>query len=537
MNLEEFCQHYEERTGDHPKRQGAGYQMRCPVHEDKQASLNVREGEDGTLLLKCYADCETADVLASLGLSWPDLFPRSVNYAEPEQVYLYVDELGNNLFEQVRFPGKKFRARHLEDGEWVWNLDGVRRVLYRLPEVIEGVKAGRTIYVVEGEKDVENLRASGVVATCNPSGAGKWRPEFAAFLEGANVVVVADRDEPGRAHARAVRESLQGVAKAIWVVQPRTGKDASDHLTHGHRIDEFVPLKDPIRRGLVTARELAELAMEDLQIRSDDMPMIQPWSDGALDRIAFRPGRAYAIGAYTGDGKTSAALQAFRKLATEGRRCGYHSLEMPERDLRNKLIAHTGIPYSVLEQPWQIRGSQWEEAYMTAVAELGTWEADIVFDSQTTAEKISDITLDREHDIVFVDHLHRFAWGQERRKLDEQVNRLTNLALEQNVVLIVLCQLRKYNRGKDMVAYPRPLLQDFRETSMIGDDASMALAIWRQRDAAGFTYTGETELIILKNRHTTAPHDAAGVSLFPYFDQQRGMFIPRPTWEEQNYDS
>ena len=47
----------------------------CPHHTDRQASLSIKEGEDGRVLLHCFAGCANADVVASAGLSFPDLFP------------------------------------------------------------------------------------------------------------------------------------------------------------------------------------------------------------------------------------------------------------------------------------------------------------------------------------------------------------------------------------------------------------------------------------------------------------------------------
>jgi hypothetical protein len=120
----------------------------------------------------------------------------------------------------------------------------VRRVLYRLPAVLEAARAGGTVYVAEGEKDVHALERAGAVATCNPAGAGKWRPEYADALAGAHVVVVADADEPGRKHARQVAASLEGKATSVAVVAPGKGKDAADHLAAGRGLEDFEPLTD-----------------------------------------------------------------------------------------------------------------------------------------------------------------------------------------------------------------------------------------------------------------------------------------------------
>src|SRR5262249_18331596 len=130
-------------------------------------------------------------------------------------VYAYFDEEKKLLFEVCRTASKEFPQRRPDATSktgYRWNLRDVRRVPYRLPELIEAGARGEPIYVPEGEKDVERLRALGIAATCNPGGAGKWRDEFARFFEGAVVVVVADRDEAGISHARDVARSLEPFA-------------------------------------------------------------------------------------------------------------------------------------------------------------------------------------------------------------------------------------------------------------------------------------------------------------------------------------
>ena len=228
---------------ENTRHSGNGWTARCPSHEDRVSSLGVAENGD-KLLVTCRAGCPTEDVVAALGLSMRDLFYESGN-GEPKAVYEYTDEHGEPLYETVRFPGKKFKQRRYdpETRELLWGLDGTHRVLYRLPEVIEAVRQGRSVYVCEGEKDVEALRAVGKVATCNPMGAGKWRDDYSDYLRGAKVIIVADKDEPGLRHAADVARSLDGVAKSVHVVQAKTGKDAADHLEAGHDVREFVQIQ------------------------------------------------------------------------------------------------------------------------------------------------------------------------------------------------------------------------------------------------------------------------------------------------------
>ena len=161
--------------------------------------------------------------------------------------YDYVNEDGVMLHQTVRYDSKRFRQRqpHPEKhGEWIWNLEGIRTVLYQLPDLLKAIANGDTIYVVEGEKDADSLRALGLTATCNPMGAGKWRPEFSETLRGADVVIVADNDDPGRKHAEQVAESLYGVAKRVrvldlavaWPECPGKG-DVSDFIGAGGNAD------------------------------------------------------------------------------------------------------------------------------------------------------------------------------------------------------------------------------------------------------------------------------------------------------------
>ena len=57
------------RMGDHR------WIARCPSHDDRNPSLTIREADDARVLLKCFTECETSEVLDSLGLGWSALFP------------------------------------------------------------------------------------------------------------------------------------------------------------------------------------------------------------------------------------------------------------------------------------------------------------------------------------------------------------------------------------------------------------------------------------------------------------------------------
>jgi hypothetical protein len=153
--------------------------------------------------------------------------------------YDYIDENGEVLFQVCRFTPKTFRQRRPDPsspGGWAWGVKGVRQVPYRYAEVLSAIARHDMVFLVEGEKDADNLAKEGLWATCNAMGAGKWSDELSALLTGATVCILPDNDDAGRAHAAQVAASLKGRAKSVRVLElhdlPPKG-DVSDWLAMG----------------------------------------------------------------------------------------------------------------------------------------------------------------------------------------------------------------------------------------------------------------------------------------------------------------
>ena len=102
-----------------------------------------------------------------------------------------------------------------------------------------------TVYIVEGEKDADNLSKLGLVATTCPMGAGKWRNEYNQYLKGKNIVIIPDNDGVGKKHSLDIAKSLYGIARNIKILElpglPEKG-DVSDWLNQGHTKDELLSL-------------------------------------------------------------------------------------------------------------------------------------------------------------------------------------------------------------------------------------------------------------------------------------------------------
>jgi putative DNA primase/helicase len=242
MNILQFIERL-----DTARETSAGWIALCPAHDDTNPSLSIAESDDGRILVHCHAGCRPEDIVAALGLTMANLFPRPVSPASSTArtkalgcivtSYSYTDAAGRLLFQVCRMDPKDFRQRRPDGkGGWIWNTKDVRHVLYRLPDVIEAVQAGETVFIVEGEKDVDVLSALGLTATTNAGGAGKWRAEYNSTLRGAEVVIVPDHDAPGRKHATDLARHLHGVAASVRILElpnlPDKG-DVSDWIATG----------------------------------------------------------------------------------------------------------------------------------------------------------------------------------------------------------------------------------------------------------------------------------------------------------------
>jgi AAA domain len=218
-------------TGLAGKRIGKEERFTCPNHSDQHPSLSINPDKDVWACPPCGPDAKGKGwKLASFisGIDANDKPAMSAWLKEHGLInngngngdhfpqicaeYRYEDENGVHLYDVVRFTPKTFRIRR-PNGEW--GLDGVRRVLYRLPEIV----AAEGIFICEGEKDFDRLVQLGFKATTNPAGAGKWRNEYSeSFPFYAEVVILPDNDEIGRQHAQDVARSLHDRVASVKVV-------------------------------------------------------------------------------------------------------------------------------------------------------------------------------------------------------------------------------------------------------------------------------------------------------------------------------
>ena len=154
-----------------------------------------------------------------------------------ENIYDYINEDSELKYQVLRYRNsdgsKTFRQRQSES---LWSLKGVKRIPYRLPELLEA-PLDEPVFIVEGEKDVDRLRSIGFTASCNSEGAGKFREDLGEYFANRKLVLIPDNDEAGKAHVEKIADILSGSSQSMKIVdlpdlQPKG--DISDWLDMGN---------------------------------------------------------------------------------------------------------------------------------------------------------------------------------------------------------------------------------------------------------------------------------------------------------------
>lgn len=233
------------------RKTGDEYQTRCPNHNGKgDTSFSIKEGS-GKTLLHCFGGCTTEQVVASVGLEMADLFgdngkgrPAKTKrgsdsisaqwqqnrwghnkpfhhheLGDPVKKYPYPDENGNLLYYICRFEpglnGEKKAIRPCRPSGLKWGIGEIRRVLYRLPEIIDV----KHVILSEGEHDADNLANLGFDSTAFAFGVGGFESgEYTQSLSGKTVYILFDADTAGKKNSKKVARCLKGVAGSVRIL-------------------------------------------------------------------------------------------------------------------------------------------------------------------------------------------------------------------------------------------------------------------------------------------------------------------------------
>jgi len=289
MTLDDFL-----RLFDYSDPAGNGYNVECPAHIDKVASLSVTQGKKG-ILVKCQAGCTVDAICKNLGIATADLFnqPVSQNGSNGNgngnsnwrliDTHEYKHLTGHLAYEVLKWEtpkGKIFTPRWRSNtGQWIngskageyylqpfyneWrpvkpNTDpayqrqvfpSLTLILYRWPEWASN--GSEYLIITEGEKDADQAWTEGFQATTNTGGANrKWTKEFSQAVDGRKIVIIPDEDPPGLERVNRIAESLEKYAKQSQFVilrlpnLPPGKKDLSDWFDAGNKAADLQKLID-----------------------------------------------------------------------------------------------------------------------------------------------------------------------------------------------------------------------------------------------------------------------------------------------------
>ncbi|MHB8277400.1 MAG: phage/plasmid primase, P4 family [Candidatus Humimicrobiaceae bacterium] len=208
---------------------GSEWKALCPFHDDHNPSLFINEEKQ---VYYCHA-CGRGGTL----------------YVKRKLVatYDHYDENGNFVYQIVRYLPKSFAYRLKdENGNWKYGAEGVKKILYRLPELIKADK-DKPILFVEGGKDVDNVRRLGLESTTYFLVKGQWPEEYNKYFVDRTVVLCPDNDETGRKYSFNIGKSLSGTAKQVkWLELPelKDKEDISDWIDRGGTAEKLQKLID-----------------------------------------------------------------------------------------------------------------------------------------------------------------------------------------------------------------------------------------------------------------------------------------------------
>ena len=220
---------------------------------------------------------------------------------------------------------------------------------------------------------------------------------------------------------------------------------------------------------------------------------------------SFCGGDYIALGASTGAGKTTIALNLSRMMCLQGRKVLFCSLEMPIEQLRNRFnCINTGLD----ARKYRTCGFTPEELekYKLGLSELDQWSLYILCDYNLTVEKLKAYAIEQKKnfglDFIVIDYLGLLS-GYGNKSSYERVSALSRnikvMATELNVPVLVLVQLNRDSKSREN---KRPVLTDIRESGAIEQDADFVLFAYRDYMFSGdYSKKDDLEIIVAKNRH------------------------------------
>lgn len=473
---------------------------KCPFHDDRNASFSVNL-EKG--VWHCHAGCGGGSIIDFIakadGKPPEDVFkalaaqtdattiktPSASSQIVLKAVYSYLDRLGNEVYQVCRFEPKTFRQRRMVSGAWVWNMEGVERVLYRLPQI----QASPVVWIVEGEKDADNLVRLGFCATCNVGGAGKWMDSYTEALTGKEIAICGDNDKPGQEHVQKVFDSLAGKAKTVRVVKiPPPHKDASDYIqAMGDEagragLSALFLAAQVFTKGVnlpvFTIADLEDHYINHVRATESSAFSLGNWLPSFHHAIRpLLPGELVTILAETGVGKT-AILQNIA-LSARGIPLLFFEMELPPELVFERFISiYTQYTQADVEKAYRAGDNMKSDLQKNGHLK----HIHICTEARLTTEKLealinkSELKIGERPKIVLLDYIGLVqGTGKSRYEKMSTIAEDLRIAAKATQTLII-CASQVARRDSDD---PEITLFDAKDSGSIENSSSLVLGAWR----------------------------------------------------------
>lgn len=423
----------------------------CSPEGDKRMSFAFQEQADGVVCVKSFKGYSTDEGLAALGLKWSDMYPPKVNK------YDYRDRKGQPVGMVERTEDKNFYQSRYENGKLVPGLAGKKLPVYLASQVEAWLSEGRPIFVVEGEKDALSLASRGFPATTKAGGSeSKWEETNVEMFEGADVTIVADKDEAGAKCAAQTYIALSQVAKSLRIVEAKHGKDATDHLASGFTPEDFV-VRDDLIPPPMTSEGRVITCTDISDIEDEGCPEgVQSGFKGIdLNNEAggFAKGQMSVVCALPKHGKTAFLCQAAINALKADNRVLYVTLaDLTKAQIWRRMRR---IETGWAERPHDIfKAEEWDRQINSMKA---LWEFKIVNAKDLHGRHVEDVVegieaLNRRHrfDLVIVDYAQKMTSKvqPDRVRATEAVSsNLSFMAEARGFALLVGSQLTEDGRA------------------------------------------------------------------------------------------
>jgi len=468
----------------------------CPFHDDHNPSMRI-SAEKGTWfcdpcgkggsVIDMHAglhDMSIADALRDMAkpLERDDApavpaAPQVKPSFKLAKTYEYTDGHGRVLYSVDRLQcaktGKKtFRQWHSKGGARVNGMDGVARVLWKLPKVI----AADEVWLVEGEKCAEALHECALTATTNCGGSSAWMDGYADTLKGKDVVVCPDQDEAGKKWRDKVLRSLEGKVKTLRTINvPEPHNDVADFVSADGDLASLYDAATPVARGvdmpIFSAQEMVAKYREMMsESEANQVRICAAIPELAGDVRPCAPGDVVTLIAGTGVGK-STVLQAIA-VSQAPQPVLFFEIELAEAIMAERYMAMTtnttakDVERMVNAGP--VHTEAWDHVYTCPQSKITVAQIEEYIER-------AELKIGKRPRIVMIDYvgLIRGGKGSRYERMSEIAEDLKVLAKSTRTVVFIACQKRRTDDGG------APSLYDSKDSGSIENSSALVLGLSR----------------------------------------------------------